>query len=267
MGRLAGKVAVVIGAGQNEGETIGNGRATSLRFVEEGASLLAVDRSLASARSTVELCAGADVEPFEADVRDGATLKAAIEYAKQRWGRVDVLHYNVGVSILGNDQPLDQLTEEIFDSVNAVNLRGFLMAAKHVEPIMREQASGVVLGVSSMSAIETSTPFVTYRTSKMGMIAFVQQFAMRNAEFGIRANAILPGRVETATALDAKVKRSGRTREELSAERAALTPLKGRTGTAFDVANAAVFLASEEAGFVTGVTLPVDGGALVKIGW
>ncbi len=267
MDRLAGKVAVVIGAGQNEGETIGNGRATALRFLQEGASVLAVDRNIDSARRTIDLADSPDAEVFEADVRDGESLHAAVQAAMSRWGRIDILHYNVGVSIMGNDQPLESMTEDTFDFVNAINLRGFVMAAKHVEPIMRSQRSGVVLSVSSMSAIETSTSFVAYRTSKAGMIAFTQQFAMRNAEYGVRANSILPGRVETATAVDAKLRRSGRAREEFVAERRRLTPLQGAIGTAWDVANAALFLASDEAAFITGVSLPVDGGSLIKIGW
>ena len=269
MGRLDGKVAVIIGAGQSPGETIGNGRATAVRFLQEGANVLAVDRNADAARETIELVDdyASHADSFEADVRNGDSLHAAIDAAMERWGHIDVLHYNVGVNVLGNDQPLETMTEEVFDSVNAINLRGCIMAAKYVEPIMRSQNSGVVINVSSMSAIETSTAYVTYRTSKAGMIAFTQQFAMRNAEYGIRANAILPGRIETAVSVDARARRSGRSRSEIVAERNALTPLCGHTATGWDVANAALYLASDEAGFVTGVSLPVDGGALVKIGW
>jgi len=185
----------------------------------------------------------------------------------QRWGRIDILHYNVGVSIAAGDQPLATLTEEAFDRVIAINLRGAIMAAKFVEPIMRNQQSGVVINVSSMTAIETLTPLVSYRASKAGMIAFTQQFAIHNAEHGIRANAILPGRVATAMAVDTRMRISGRSREDIVAERNALVPLRRRGGTGWDVANAALFLASDEADFITGVALPVDGGTLVKIGW
>jgi NAD(P)-dependent dehydrogenase (short-subunit alcohol dehydrogenase family) len=267
MGRLAGKVAVVIGAGQSTGETIGNGRATAIRFLQEEASVLAVDRNVESAWETLRLAGVGDSEAFEADVRRGESLREAIDAAMDRWGRIDILHYNVGVNVSAGDQPLDAITEEAFDVINAINLRGAIMAAKHVEPIMREQRSGVVLNVSSMSAIETSTQLVAYRASKAGMIAFTQQFAIRNAEFGVRANAILPGRIETATTVDARARRRGISREELVDERRALIPLEGHVPTAWDVANAALFLGSDEAGFVTGVSLPVDGGALVKIGW
>jgi NAD(P)-dependent dehydrogenase (short-subunit alcohol dehydrogenase family) len=267
MGRLANKIAVVIGAGQSPGESIGNGRATALRFIEEGASILAVDRDIDSARETLKMAKGDTSEAFEADVRQIESLKRAIDFAVSRWGRIDILHYNVGVSVGAGDGPLDLITEDSFDTVMAINLRGAVMAAKLVEPIMRAQGSGVVLNVSSMSAIETSSTNVAYRASKAGLIAFTQQFAMRNAEFGVRANAILPGRVETAMAVDTRARLTGTTRDEIIAQRKSLIPLQGHVGTGWDVANAAVFLASDEAGFITGTSLPVDGGALVKIGW
>lgn len=267
MDRLAGKIAIVIGAGQSPGESIGNGRATTIRFLEEGASVLAVDRDLDSARETIAMAEQGCGEAFRADAQQSESLDAAVRAAMDRWGRIDILHYNVGVSIAGGDQPLESITDEAFDRVMAINLRGAVMAAKFVEPIMRAQRSGVILNVSSMSAIETNIPLVAYRASKAGMIAFTQQLAIRNAEYGVRANAILPGRMETAMAVDTRARLSGRPREELMVERRAQVPLQGRAGTGWDIGNAAVFLASEEAGYITGVSLPVDGGTLVKIGW
>ncbi|MCD2114878.1 SDR family oxidoreductase [Rhodococcus rhodochrous] len=268
MGRLAGKVAVVIGAGQSPGESIGNGRASAIRFLQEGARVLAVDRDESSVRETLELAdAGENGATFQADVRDGDSLNAAIQSAVSRWGRVDVLLYNVGVSLAGGDTPLSDLTEDAFDNVMAINMRGAVMAAKYVQPIMQEQAAGVVLNVSSMTAIETFTPLVTYRASKAAMIAFTQQFAIHNAQFGIRANAILPGRMETAMAVDTRARLSGAPREDIIAQRKALIPLNGPAGTGWDIAHAALFLASDEARFITGISLPVDGGTLAKIGW
>ena len=267
MKRLAGKVAGVIGAGQSAGEAVGNGRATAIRFMEEGATVLAVDRDLDSARETVSMATSGDAKAFQADVTDSKSLEAAVAEAMAQWGRIDVLHYNVGVSVAAGDQPLEDLTDDAFDRISTINLRGAVMAAKFVQPIMRDQRSGVILNVASMSAIETSTPLVTYRTSKAGLIAFTQQLAIRNAEYGVRANAILPGRMQTAMGVDTRARMTGRPREELIAERAALIPLQGHPGTGWDIAHAAVFLASDEAGFITGAALPVDGGALVKIGW
>ena len=180
MGRLANKIAVVIGAGQSPGESIGNGRATALRFMEEGASILAVDRDVDSAKATLKMAKGGIGEAFEADVRHVESLKLAIDFAVSRWGRIDILHYNVGVSVGAGDGPLDAITEESFDIVMEINLRGAIMAAKLVEPIMRAQRAGVLLNVSSMSAIETSSTNVAYRASKAGLLAFTP--AVRDEE-------------------------------------------------------------------------------------
>src|SRR5580693_2595441 len=127
--RLEGKVAVIVGAGQSPGEGIGNGRATTLRFAQEGARILAVDRLMASAEETAAMASQCgECVPFAADVTKEETLAAAMEAARARWGRIDILHGNVGVSIGGGDKPLDELTEEAFDRVCAINLRGTIMA-------------------------------------------------------------------------------------------------------------------------------------------
>jgi NAD(P)-dependent dehydrogenase (short-subunit alcohol dehydrogenase family) len=265
--RLAGKIAIVVGAGQSPGEGMGNGRATVLRFAQEGAKVLAVDRDLSSAEETAGLAAkdGGACVAFEADVTREPTLAAAIAEARRRWGRLDVLHYNVGVSIGGGDAPLADITEEVFDRICAINLRGAVMAAKHAVPLMREQRSGVILNISSVAAWE-HYPYVSYKATKAAMIAFTQQLAIHNAEFGIRANVILPGLMDTPMAVDTRARVSGKSRAEVAAARDARVPLRHRMGTAWDVANAALFLASDEANFITGVALPVDGGALVRIG-
>ncbi len=262
--RLAEKTAIVIGAGQSPGEGLGNGRATALRFAQEGARVLAVDRDLASAQETARL-AGAGCAAFEADVTREAALAAAVQDARKRWGRVDILHYNVGVSLAGGDAPPLEITEEAFDRVSAINLRGCVMACKHVLPVMRAQRSGVIITISSVAAWEIYAT-VAYKATKAAMIAYTQQLAIQNAEFGVRANTILPGLMDTPMAVDTRARASGRTRAEIAALRDARVPLRRKMGTAWDVANAALFLASDEAGFITGVALPVDGGALVNIG-
>ena len=192
--RLEGKVAVIVGAGQSPGEGIGNGRATTLRFAQEGARILAVDRLMASAEETAAMATqGGECVPFAADVTKEETLAAAMEVARARWGRIDILHNNVGVSIGGGDKPLDELSEEAFDRVCAINLRGTIMACKHVLPIMRLQRSGAIINISSVAARENSYPLVTYKATKAAMIAFTEQLALQNAPYGIRANCILPG--------------------------------------------------------------------------
>jgi NAD(P)-dependent dehydrogenase (short-subunit alcohol dehydrogenase family) len=266
--RLAGKIAVVVGAGQSPGEGIGNGRATTLRFAQEGAKILAVDRVIASAEETAATVVkeGGECVPFAADVTNEETLTVAMAAAEARWGRIDILHNNVGVSIAGGDKPLDELTEAAFDRVCAINLRATIMACKHVLPIMRRQRSGCIINISSVAARENSYPLVAYKATKAAMIAFTEQLALQNAAYGIRANCILPGLMDTPMAVDTRARASNRSRAEVAAERDAKVPLRGRMGTAWDVANAALFLASDEANFITGVALPVDGGALVRVG-
>ena len=246
---------------------MGNGRATVMRFVQEGAKVLAVDNNLASAEETVAMARqpGGECVAFEADVTREQTLVAMVEAACARWGRVDILHYNVGVSIAGGDAPLDRITEQAFDRIATINLRGAIMACKHVLPPMRAQRSGVIITISSVAAWE-QYPNVAYKATKAGLIAFTQQVAIQNAELGIRANVILPGLIDTPMAVDTRARASGRSRAEVAARRDARVPLRHKMGTAWDVANAALFLASDEANFITGVALPVDGGQLLNFG-
>ena len=263
--RLKDKVAMVIGAGQRPGRTMGNGRATAVLFAREGARVLAVDRNLDSAEETVGLIRkeGGEAYAFAADVTDESSLQAAGAACLERWKRIDVLHYNVGISIAGGDAPVTEITAEAFDRIVAVNLRGMVMACKHVLPVMRNQRSGVVINISSIAAW-SDYPYVTYKTSKAAVIALTQQIAIQNAKYGIRANVILPGLIDTPMAVDTRTETTGRSREEVVAERNARVPM-GKMGTAWDVAYAALFLASDEAGFITGIALPVDGGNSVNL--
>jgi NAD(P)-dependent dehydrogenase (short-subunit alcohol dehydrogenase family) len=265
--RLEGKVAVVVGAGQTPGPTVGNGRATALLFAREGARVLAVDRDIASAEETVQLIreAGGEAAACEADVTVESSLQAAMAECVSRWGRLDVLHNNVGISVAGGDAAVTEITPEAFDRVMAVNLRGTVMACKHALPIMRGQASGAIVNVSSIAAVE-NYPWVAYKASKSAMVAFTKQLAIQNAEYGIRANVILPGLMDTPMAVDTRARAFNRPREEIAAERDARVPLRHKMGTAWDVAHAALFLACDEAGFITGAALPVDGGASCRVG-
>jgi NAD(P)-dependent dehydrogenase (short-subunit alcohol dehydrogenase family) len=265
--RLEGKTAIIVGAGQSPGEGMGNGRATALRFAQEGAKVMAVDCAFSSAEETALIVKkqGGECFAFEADVTKEATLAETMAAAQKRWGRIDILHYNVGVSIAGGDAPLLDISEEAFDRVSAINLRGAIMACKHVIPIMRQQRSGVIIMISSLAVLE-KYPYVAYKATKAAMIAFTKQVAIENAEYGIRANVILPGLMNTPMAIEPRVRVSGKSRAEVVAERDARVPLLHKMGTAWDVANAALFLASDEAKFITGVVLPVDGGGSINIG-
>jgi NAD(P)-dependent dehydrogenase (short-subunit alcohol dehydrogenase family) len=193
--RLEGKIAVIIGAGQSPGEGIGNGRATTLRFAREGAKILAVDRSIGSAEETAAMALreGGECVPFEADVTREETLAKAIEAAQARWGRIDILHNNVGVSVGGGDKPLDKFTEEIFDRISAINLRGTIMACEHILPIMRQQRAGAIINISSVAARENSYPLVAYKATKAAMIASPNSWHCRTRIMASARIASCPG--------------------------------------------------------------------------
>ena len=265
--RLKDRIAIVVGAGQSPGEGMGNGRATAITFGREGAKVLCVDHNLASAQETVDMIAsaGGTAAAFNADVTRTADIVDMVADATGRWGRIDILHNNVGVSLSGGDAELLAITEDAFDRCVAINLKSCVFAAQQVIPIMRQQSSGAIINISSMAAI-TTYPYVAYKATKSAMIAFTEQLAYQNAEYGIRANVILPGLMNTPMAVDTRAREFKKTRAEVEAERDSKVPLRKKMGTAWDVANAALFLASDEAGFITGVTLPVDGGASVRRG-
>jgi NAD(P)-dependent dehydrogenase (short-subunit alcohol dehydrogenase family) len=262
--RLEGKVAVVIGAGQSPGEGLGNGRATALRFAREGARVLAVDRSLESAEATAAQIRneGFDSVAFAADVTRENDLAQAMREAKVRWGSLDILHNNVGVSLAGGDAELLEITEEAFDNIYRINLRGTVFACKHAVAIMREQRSGAIVNIASSAAVG-KYPYVAYKATKAGVIAVTEQLALQNAPFGIRVNSILPGLISTPMAVETRARTWNQSREQVLAERIAKIPL-GYEGTAWDVANAALFLASDEANFITGVSVLVDGGRVLN---
>jgi NAD(P)-dependent dehydrogenase (short-subunit alcohol dehydrogenase family) len=265
--RLQDKVAIVVGAGQSPGEGMGNGRATALTFAREGAKVVCVDHNLASAQETVDIIGrnqGTAVA-FKADVTKEAQIKALVADTHARWGRIDVLHNNVGVSLSGGDADMLEITEEAFDRCVAINLKSCIFAARNVIPIMRQQKSGVIINISSMAVI-TTYPYVAYKATKAAMVSFTEQLAYQNAQYGIRANVILPGLMNTPMAVDTRARTFKKTRAEVEAERDSHVPLRKKMGTGWDVANAALFLASDEANFITGVTLPVDGGASVRRG-
>src|SRR3569833_577914 len=237
--RLTDKVASVVGAGQSPGEGKGNGRATALTLAREGARVLCVDHNMASAQETVEMIAvqGGTAVAFKADVTKTAELKAMAADARARWGRSDILHINVGVRLAGGDAELLDFTEEALERCVAINLKSCIFAAKQVIPIMRQQMSGAIINISSMAAI-TTYPYVAYKATKSAMIAFTEQLAYQNASYGIRANVILPGLMNTPMAVDTRAREFRKTRAEVEAERDAKVPLRKKMGTARDVANA-----------------------------
>jgi len=263
--RLAGKVAVITGAGQTPGETIGNGRATALLFAREGAQLLLVDRRGDSARETVDLvrAEGGVAEAFEADITSETACEAIAAAAVERFGRIDILHNNVGIG--AGDAGPTSLTEANWHRIMDVNLTGPWLVCKHVLPVMRAQEYGVITNISSVAAI-ASTPMIAYKVSKAGLNALTQSLASSGARHGIRANAIMPGLMDTPMAIEGFAAQRGVSREQVRADRARQVPLRRRQGSAWDTAHASLFLASDEAAYITGVLLPVDGGLHIQIG-
>ena len=160
--------------------------------------------------------------------------------------------------------PITDITVEAFDHCVAVNLRGMVLTCKHVIPRMREQKAGAIVNISSIAAWN-AYPLVAYKTTKAAIVAMKPPNALHNAPYGVRANVILPGLMDTPMAVDTRVSHQGRPRQEIAAERDARVPLRGRMGTGWDVAHAALFLASDEANFITGAALPVDGGEYLNI--
>jgi len=264
MGRLDGKVCAIVGAGQQTGETIGNGRATAERFAQEGATLLLVDRNEEWVTDTLKAveAIGARASVLVGDVTSEADCRAVADTCVKRYSRIDVLHNNVGIAT--NDSKVTTLEVEAFDHIMDVNLRGMFMTIKYALPYMIEQKGGVIINISSTASIALR-PNTTYKVSKAAVNALTQHVAMENARYGIRANAILPGLIDTPMAVGRRAKLIGASTEEVRRERAEQVPL-GFQGTAWDVANAALFLASDEARYISGVLLPVDGGLLQKIG-
>ncbi|MBT6094886.1 MAG: SDR family oxidoreductase [Rhodospirillaceae bacterium] len=263
--RLHDKTAIVVGAGQTSGETMGNGRATAIRFAQEGAQVLLVDKDEASANDTLEIItdAGGTASVLAANIIDEAHCKAITDTCVERYGRIDILHNNVGRS--EGDRPTPDLDADTWDALMAMNLKGMFMTIKHVLPVMRAQKSGSIINVSSTASVSICAT-VTYKTSKGAINTMTQHLAMENAPHGVRANAILPGLMDTPMAIERRAREQGVERDVVRQARNAKVPLLGQMGTAWDVANAALFLASDEAQYITGVLLPVDGGRLVRIG-
>ena len=265
--RLQDKVAIVTGAGQMPGDTIGNGRATAILFAREGARVVLVDRDLASARETQTMieAEGGKCYAVAADVTRAAACRAFVETSLATYGRIDILHNNVGVGVGVGEAGLTKLTEAAWDRVMDVNLKSMFLACREAVPVMREQGSGCIINISSVAAV-CSIGLMAYKISKAGVNALTQGLAMANAKYGIRVNAIMPGLIHTPMAIKGQSCARQISEDQLIRERDAQVPLRGKMGTAWDVAYAALFLASDEAQFITGAILPVDGGQTARIG-
>ena len=263
--RLKGKTAIVVGAGQTPGTTIGNGRAMAILFAREGADVLCVDRDGARAAETAAMIEkeGGKAGSLEANIVKAGEADAIIAAAKARFGHIDILVNNVGIG--GGDAPAHKIDETAFDRIVNVNLKGTMLMTRAALPVMREQGKGAIVNISSLASIAGGIQ-IAYEVSKAAVNRLTTSVAQSNARYGIRCNAILPGLMDTPMAVAGIAQASGQDQEAVRQARNARVPLGGKMGTAWDTANAALFLASDESQFITGVLLPVDGGMSVRRG-
>ena len=252
--RLEGKVAIVTGAG-SRAPGIGNGRATAVLFAREGARVLLVDREPDAAEETLAMIRdeGGEAEVFAADVTRAEDCRAMVERAVSRWGKLDILNNNVGIGMGGS---VVQVEEDDWDRVMTVNVKTMMLTGKFAVPAMADSGGGAIVNISSISALRPRglTP---YSASKGAVIALTRAMAIDHARQGIRVNCIAPGPVYTPMVYAAGMS------EELRERRRLASPL-GIEGTGWDIGYAALFLASDEARYVTGVVLVVDGGVTIS---
>ncbi|MCZ6604454.1 MAG: SDR family NAD(P)-dependent oxidoreductase [Alphaproteobacteria bacterium] len=258
-GRLRGKIAIVTGAG-SVGPGWGNGKATAVLFAREGADIFAVDLNLAAAEETRKIIEdeGGVCVPYQANVAKADEVSALVETCLDAFGRIDILHNNVGIVRIGG--PVE-LSEESWDHVNEVNLKSMFLTCKHVLPVMERQGGGAIVNISSISGIRWSgVSYISYSTTKGAILPFTRSVALQYADRNIRANAILPGLMNTPMIVEPLSHAYGEGDVDRMIDvRDAQCPM-GHMGDAWDVAHAALFLASDEAKYVTGAELVVDGG-------
>jgi NAD(P)-dependent dehydrogenase (short-subunit alcohol dehydrogenase family) len=251
--RLAGKVAIVTGAGA-AGDGIGNGRAAAIVFAREGAKVLLVDRTLGLAEATRVMIAaeGGESAAFEADVTRSGDCRAMVAAAVAQWGKLDILQNNVGIGLAGRVPDVD---EAAWERLMRVNVTSMMLAAKHAVPAMVASGGGAIVNISSIAALRPRglTP---YATSKGAVEALTRGLAADHARDGIRVNCIEPGPVFTPMVYVAGMS------DEIRERRRKASPL-GIEGTGWDIGYASLFLVSDEARYITGVVLPVDGGVLL----
>ena len=262
-GRLQDKIALITGAGC-VGPGWGNGRATCVRFAEEGAKIFAVDRDLDSVAETVERvkAVGGEIVIHQCDVTDNASVAAMAKACVERFGRIDVLVNNVGGSAHGG--PVE-MTEEVWDAQVDSNLKSVFLTCKHVLPVMEKQKAGSIVNVASTSGLRFTGAFqVGYAATKAGVIQLSRVVAVQYAPKGIRVNTVVPGQVHTPM-VEARLakQRAGGDVAALLAQRLTRIPA-GFMGDGRDTANAALYLASDEARFVTGTEIVVDGGMTAR---
>jgi len=262
-GRLQDRIAIVTGAGCI-GPGWGNGRATAVRFAEEGAKIFAVDRDLDSVGETIDHVkrAGGEIVTHQCDVTVAASVELMVETCLDHFSRIDVLVNNVGGSAAGG--PVE-MSEDVWDSQVDYNLKSVFLTLKYVLPVLERQKSGAIVNVASTSGLRwTGSAQVGYAATKAGIIQLSRVVAVQYADKGIRVNTVVPGQLHTPM-VEARLakQRTGGDAEALLKSRLARIPV-GFMGDGRDTANAALFLASDEARFITGTEIVVDGGMVAR---
>ena len=261
--RLAGRVALVFGAGSIS-EGWGNGKAAAVAYARNGARVVAVDHRLEAAQATCEAirAEGGETLAVAADVTLLPDVQKAVAAALEAWGQVDVLHNNVGITSQGG--PVET-SEAMWDRVMTVNVKSMFLTCKCVLPLMEAQGRGAIVNIGALGGVRwTGYAYCAYAASKGAVNSFTQSVALQYAGLGIRANCILPGVMDTPHIYQ-QISGFYASRDEMVAARNKLSPT-GRMGDGWDVAHAAVFLASDSARFINGVELMVDGGMHARCG-
>lgn len=262
-GRLTGKVAIVTGAG-TRGEGIGNGKACALLYAREGARVLAVDidEGLAQATADQVRAEGGECIAFRADVSRNDDCGAMVQACIDRFGRLDVLHNNVGITNSGG--PVDY-AEDQWDRMMDINAKSMFLTAKHALPHMQAQRSGSLVNIGSINGVRAIPfPKLAYAASKAAMIAMSREIAIQYAPYGIRSNVVLVGLIRSPIVEQNNVRLYGGDLEEMWKKRDAMSPT-GKQGEVWDVAQASLFFASDESKYVNGTMLPVDGGLVEMV--
>ena len=260
--RVKGKVAIVTGGG-SIGPGFGNGKASAIVYAREGAKVMVVDINIEAAEETAQIIKseGGECFAFQADVTKASDCKDMVEACIKKYGRIDILHNNVGIARTGG--PVD-VKEETWDLVMDINVKSMFLTCKYTLPYMEKQGSGAIVNIASIAGISVPYAAVTYTSSKAANIALTRDIAIEYASKGIRANAILPGYLNTPMVAASLTKTFGGSAEEAVKRRDAMVPM-GKQGDAWDVAYAALFLASDEAKFITASALIIDGGQTAKL--
>lgn len=261
--RLQDKICLLMGGGSSFHEGgLSNGQAVALTFAREGASVAVVDKNLEAAQATVEQirAAGGTAIALQADVSKHEDIKSVVKATLEKFHRIDVLHNNVGIEVRGD---VVESSEESWDLVHDVNLKSVFLACKEVIPLMERQGGGAIVNVSSTASLKWSKQaFVSYSSSKAALNHLSRVMARQHAASNIRCNVVVPGMIDTPHIRTLYKDKSREEFDAIMAGRNASCPM-GRQGTSQEIANAALFLASDESSYVNGALLVVDGAMSV----